>query len=72
MAEKEITKVGPIDPTKATSALTGIRVSPASTAGALGTSCTYNGVEYTDGSKICADGTYLYCDNGSWSPGGSC
>lgn len=69
-------KVGPVDPTKYTSEIAGDFVkddSLTSTATATEAGCLYNGIRYSNGSRICADGTFLYCNaDGTWSPGGSC
>lgn len=72
----EAIKVGTVDPTKRTSAINGKSEEPASAQAPLGTAaagCLYNGIRYSTGSRICADGTYLFCEaDGTWSPGGSC
>lgn len=68
-----VDKVGPVDVTKGTSAING-KTQPGTAepvAGAAG--CLYNGIRYSTGSRVCADGTFLYCEaDGTWTPGGSC
>ncbi len=34
--------------------------------------CDLYGVKYSDGSKVCQNGTWLHCDDTSWGPGESC
>ncbi len=71
----DVIRVGKVDLTKSTSAINGESKERASsqapTEAAAG--CLYNGIRYSTGSRICADGTYLYCESdGTWTPGGSC
>lgn len=68
-------KVGRVDPKMATSAINGQVDEPSSSQAAAVTAagCLYNGIRYSTSSRICADGTFLYCEaDGTWSPGGSC
>lgn len=72
----ENVKVGRVDPTKRTSEINGNSEETLNTdtpTEAAQAGCLYNGVRYSVGSRICADGTFLYCEvDGTWSPGGSC
>lgn len=67
--DKSIVQVSDVDPSKKNSAFTGEQKSSSS---AEGNACYWNGAWYKDGTNVCYQGKYYWCENGAWAKGGDC